>query len=413
MNHLSTHQLVGRRFRNSVLWGGAIVGALAVGMAGARVFEDANPPSSIAPYGEILQSSSAVSQGVELKLIAASFSGSESQVRLNVLVRDESALRNAVGGGERIERVAPSGTNYTGPFDGAPITSTMNRLGETVLVLPAVQVPPNYDGLLSFHISSLTAEVDGRVVVVEGSWPLVLAGPSPTEIATQLRREELEEATVLVEGQAARTSGFRTISETRIAVELPPGMSMITASVLRVDGKRIPARSFGNDGQVVTTSFPPTDFGGSVEFELGTLAMFRGEPSTVTVSMKDALDAADGDETFAIPASAVLSGDPARVISGEQGRYGTRKWVGIEVVGNWQSPDPEAPPHMFDGNGVKLLSAHVISSYRKDVNGTVGEGTSKIAAFITGDTNLDQLTLVLSPSTVPTGQEYVVGLRPK
>ena len=404
---------VNRFLKPSAIWLAAVFGALAVGVAGARVFNNSQPSPSAMPFDEVTQSASAVSKGVELDAIGASFSGSETLLRFKVTVKDEDALRSALGVAGSIQRIAPSGTYYSGPFGGAPLTSTMNKLGETVLILPPLQAPIDYDGTFVFNVTGVTVYLDSRPVLLEGDWPLKLNGPHPAELEARLRREEFNVSNLTTDGREARAYGFRTVSETRVSIDLPDGVTMLTQAVLRVDGKRIPPRSFGNEGNTVTTSFPATAFGAAVEIELGAIAKFNGEPVVITVSMKEALAQAKGAGTFDIPAAAVLAGDPKRVLGGEQGTYSSRRWVGLEVVGNWQSADPADPPQIIDGRGVQLQRAHLLSGYRKDVNGVVSEGTSKVAAFITDDTDLGQITLVLSPSTVPDGQTYIVALHPE
>ncbi len=231
-------------------------------------------------------------------------------------------------------------------------------------------------------------------------------------------RQGFVETVITVDGREARVIGYRTPSETRISVDLPGGLTMLTQATLRVDGKRLVPGSSSSDGQVTTTVFPTTKLDAAVEFELGAIAKFEGEPSFITVAMKDVLKAADGDAEFPIPAIAVVAGDASRVISGEQGKYGSssgspRRWVGIEVVGNWNGGPHDFAPQILDGKGVELQRAHMMSSYRKDANGAVSEGTTKIAAFTTNDSDLSQLTLVLSPSTVPDGETYSVQLQPE
>ena len=404
---------ISRHWKSAAFWLTAVLGALAVGVAGARVFSNSEPASSVTPFDEVAQSATAVSHGVELEALGASFSGSETLLRFKVSVTDEQVLRSALGVTGSIQRVTPGGTHYTGPFGGGPMTSTNNKLGETVLILAPLQVPNDYDGTFGFSVTGVSVYVDSRVLLLAGEWSLRLNGPLPAELAARLRREEFATSTFTIDGREARAYGSRTVSETRIIVDLPEGVSMLTQAVLRVDAKRIPARSFSSEGQTVTTSFPATEFGAAVEMELGAIAKFTGDSAIVTVAMKDALAQANGAGTFEIASGAVLVGDPTRVLGGEQGKYGTRRWVGLEVVGNWQSSDPAGSPQIIDGRGVQLVGAHVFSSYRKDANGVVGEGTSSIAAFITDDTDLSQITLLLSPSTVPTGKAYLATLHPE
>lgn len=240
-----------------------------------------------------------------------------------------------------------------------------------------------------------------------------ILGSEPEEAPIATYHEDFGQSVILVDGQEARVFGFRTETETVVSLELPTGVSMLTTAVLLAGDERLSARTSRRNGQTIMTWFPATTRGSSVELELGAIAIFGAELPPITVSMADVLDEADGNERFAIPPEAVINGDPARIISGAQGRYGDQKWIQIEVVGNWQSTDPDALPHMLDGKGVNLPKAHMISGYRKDDNGVVSEGTSEIGYFITGKTDLRHVTLLFSPSTVPTGQEYVISLSPQ
>lgn len=385
-----------RLWRPAVVWTVAVVAALALGIAGALVFNQSSPPPPAAPFNEIEQSASATGQGVTIGALGASFSGTETILRLRLTVEDEKAILDQIGADGPVRRVLLSGTGYSGPFDGSPMTSAASRTGEVLVHLPPLRTNGTYDGTVELRISELSVQVGHGPGVLHGEWTLALKGPAVADAAQQLRVESLASPDLVVAGGRATITGVRSRSETRISISLPAGTLMLSQPLLEVDGDRLAPRSFNAEKGQAVASFPATGFGRPIVLRLGAIAVAgEGETTAFVLNIEELLWRVGEAGEFEIPAGVVLDGQQDLLLGGEQGKYSDRPWVGLAVRGNWH-PD-NGQPMITDASGSAVELAHVQVGYQKDANGNILEGTTAIGFFVDGDVGLSRLTIVLGP----------------
>jgi hypothetical protein len=361
---------------------------------------------------EIAQSAAASDHGVTIEALGAAFSGTETLLRLNIAVEDDSDVLARIGRDGSIERVTISGTGYSGPFGGEPLRSTTIREGDVLLHLAALEVPADYDGEIDFEVSALNVFVDSRPVLLEGEWRLTLAGPHPSEIEERLRVEEFAPVLIELEGSAAEVSAVRSRSATMVTITLPEGILMVSPPTLRAEGEQLMPVTFDAEAAETRATFVPTPFGEEVELELGTLATARGSRGeTISVAFSDVLEEADGAEEFDVPVSAILEGNPVLVLGGVQGEYRRGgRWVGLVLAGSWHPENSQ--PVFIDGRGVELELAHVQVGYARDAKGTIGDSTTNAAAFVGDDADLDRLTIVLGGQSTVDNSGHTAKLVP-
>lgn len=400
-----------RLWRPAVVWMAVLVAALALGVAGALVLNQSSPPPSAAPFDEIKQSASATGQGVTIEALGASYSGTETILRLRLTVKDEEAILDRIGAGGPVRRVVPSGAGYSGPFDGSPMTSTANQLGELLVHLPPLQTTDTYDGTVKLQISELSVQLDHGFGVLGGEWILPLKGPAVADAASQMRVESLASSELVVKGGTATIAGVRSRSETRISVSLPAGVLMLSQPLLDVGGNRLTPRSFSVENGHAVAAFAPTAFGQPVVLRLGAIAVADNQETTgFALNLKELLLRVGKSETFKLPAEVVLDGPQNLLTHGEQGTYGDRPWVGLVIRGNWH-PD-NGQPIVTDANGATLDLAHVQVGYEKDANGNILEGTTAIGFFVNGAVDLSRVTIVLGPRSAIDRTPYAATLTP-
>lgn len=397
------------RLWKPAVWVSVLIAALALGVAGAVLLNQPSPPRPAAPFDEIGQSGSVTDQGVTIEALGASYSGTETLLRLRLTVEDEAMVREGAGASGAVRSVVVSGPRYSGPFDGSAATSTMNGLGELMVHLPPLQPGDDYDGRYELRISELGVQFDLARATLPGDWTLQLAGPAPSDIADRLRIETFHASNLGIDGGEATITGLRSTSETQVSIALPDGRMTLTRPLLEVDGEGYAARSFNVEDGVATASFAATPFGKPVVVRLGAIAAATEGESTTFVLALDALREHAGDaETFPIPDGMILDGPAEYLVEGQQGAYMDRKWFGFVVKGNWHPENGE--PIITDANGRELDLAHVGVGYEKDANGTVREGTTEIGFFVDGNRDLGHVTIVLGPSSQVDRNAYTVTL---
>lgn len=394
------------------LWTLAGIAGLAIVVAGCTGLNgSAEAPQRDLP-DEIAQSAAASDHGVTIEALGAAFSGTETLLRLEITVEDDSDVRARLGRDGSIERVTISGTGYSGPFGGEPLTSTTIREGDVLVHLAALEVPADYDGEIDFEVTALNVFVDSRPVLLEGAWPLTLAGPHPAEIGAQLRVEEFAPAVIELEAGPAEVAGIRSRSATTVSITLPEGVLMVSPPTLRSDGEQLMPVTFEPEAPDVSVTFAATTFGEEVEVKLGTLATPRGpRGETVTLAFSDVLDEADGAEEFDIPASVIVAGNPELILRGVQGRYNKGSWVGVILAGAWHPENSK--PVFIDGQGDELELAHLQIGYARDANGATGNGTTNAAAFVRDDTDLERLTIMLGGQSTVDNSGHTARLVPR
>lgn len=398
-------------YKPAVIALGVIGAAMFVGISAALLLAP-SPPAAHQPFEEIPQTAVASSHGVTIRALGASFSGTETILRLKVAVTDPGAVSAALGQGVDSSPLAPSGRGYSGPFPPAPLTATLNRAGEVVVVMPALAVGDNYTGTLALHFTSIQSLTGSNDNTLDGDWPLSIVGPDPATIAEQLRIDQFSASTIRLGTDQISISGLRSHSETRVSISLDSGLRMLSAPALISGGTRTAAASVDLSGSVVTASFPSTPFGSDVQLELGTIATSSsGGPSPIIVRLSEVLSRAGNSTRFPIVASDVISGDAQLVLKGEQGTYGQRRWVGFQVSGDWHPTS--SSPKIVDGRGQELALAHVQVGYQKDASGTILEGTTNIAAFVDADSDLSRVTMLLGDRSIVDHGVYKVTLNVK
>lgn len=400
-----------RAWRPLALWAAVLGGALALGVGGALVFRESPPPPSARPFNEIAQSSSTTSNGVRVDALGASYSGTETLLRLRITVEDEALVLGQIEQTGPVRRVIVSGTGYSGPFDGSPLTSTSNRLGELLVHLPPLEPPVDYEGRVPFSISELTVQLDRGSASLRGSWALELEGPPVSTVAEQLRIEQLKPAAIALPAGSATVDAVRSLSETRVSISLPAGTVMLSQPLLEVESSRLAPRSFAFDGAQVTASFDATPFGEPVVLRLGAIAARNeGDSEAWTVALEELLSGIGSAESFEISPAAILDGSASLVVRGEQGTYAERPWVGFVLKGDWHPENGQ--PLVTDANGSVLELAHVQVAYEKDANGNILEGTTAIGFFVDGDVDLRYVTLVAGPRSEVDRSAYSATLSP-
>jgi hypothetical protein len=381
-------------------------------VAGALVLNPSSPPRAAAPFDEIEQSASATEQGVMIEALGASYSGTETILRLRLTVDDEEALLERLGAAGPVRRVILSGTGYSGPFDTGAMTSTPNRPGELLVHLPPLQVTDSYDGTVELQIAQLTVQLGHASRMLQGEWTLPLRGPAIATLADQLRVESLAPSELVVAGRPAIIVGVRSRSETRLVISLPDGVLMLSQPEIELDGNRLAPRSFNAENGQAIAAFPPTAFGQPVLLHLGTIAKADPQETRAFVLDVTELTARVGTaDRFDIPREGVvLDGPQNLIIAGEQGEYSNRRWIGLVVRGNWH-PD-NGLPMVTDATGITLDLAHVQVGYQKDVNGNILEGTTSIGFFDDGKADLSRVTIVLGPRSAIERAHYSTTLVP-
>lgn len=394
------------------LWAVAGLAVLAVVTAGCMGLKQSTGSQQVELPDQIDQSAVASDHGVRIEALGASFSGTETLLRLKLTVEDEPEVLDALRSDGSIDRIAITGTGYSGPFGGEPLTSTTNRQGDVLVRLPALEVR-SYYGDINFEVSALNVFVDSQPVLLEGAWPLTLAGPAPSDVEDRLRIEEFAPAVIELDSGRAEVSGVRSRSATMVEVTLPEGTLMVSPPTLFVDGELLAPESFEAEASAVRARFAATPFGQEVELALGTLASVQGtRAETITLSFADVLDEAEGAEEFDIPDSAILEGSPGLVLGGEQGEYRRGgRWVGLVLAGSWHPENGK--PVFIDGRGRELELAHVQIGYARDRDGTTGDGTTNVAAFVGANADLDRLTIVLGGQSTVDNSGHTARLAPR
>lgn len=401
-----------RPLRSTFVVAGVVVAALLVTVVAAVALRDRpTPPSPARPFDEIAQDTSAVDQGIEIRALGASYSGTETLLRFRLTVDGDNPSLRDIAANDTIRRVVLSG--YEGPFADGPMTSTVNHFGELLVHLPSLQSAiPGYDGSLTLSVTDLLVHFDSRTATLPGQWRLDLAGPEPTKLAEQLRVERLVSPGVELPAGSASVEAIRSRSTTEVTIVLPAETTMLTQPIITLrDGEQLAPVSFSVSEDTVTTAFVTTPFETPFVLQFGAIgAVEPGAIAPIVFSLASMPSGSGSQSEFDIPAGAVLSGPDDLVVRGERGDYDGREWAGLVLRGNWH-PDNHQPV-ATDASGAALALAHVHVGYTKDVNGTVQEGTTAIAFFIDNH-DLSRVTLTLGPRSMVDPTAYSTTLTPE
>jgi len=400
------------------IWVFVLALAAVGGIAAASFLRDGGGPEPPRRQAnQVGQDASATSKGIELKVIGATFSGTETLLEMRAAIVDEAQVGQAAGQAE-VRLVLPARDGFSGPFAGTILSVGTRADGGLLVHLPPL-VPlsarPDYDGAVPLTIRAVNLRTAAGDVRLEGNWDLVLSGPTPDKLAEALRLEDLKPTTFAVQGLEVAASGQRSTSETRVEVTMPTGLTALTQSYLIVDGQRLAPYSWGETPNGVLTSFPPTKFGTPVTFDLGPVGVTDPADSvSVTIAIGEALRRAEGGPEgkgkFAIGPSDVLAGDPDIVISGERGSgWDGGEWVSVTIKGTWDHNDM---PKVFDGQGGELRLLAYGTGYTKDLAGNIGPGETEVRVLLTDPSKIERLTIVMGGQAAVDRQEHTVTLRP-
>jgi hypothetical protein len=386
--------------------------AFGLALASAAAFSAWNPEPKPKHYDDIKQSATATAKGIRLEVLGASFSGTETLVRMKASVADPEALRGEVGT-DSVSLVVPAPQGFSGPFNEGESATRRIPSGELLVTLPSILSEAGYDGTVDLKFDELMVTVPSGPTRLSGQWSLRLTGPAPGDLSSVLRMEEFLERRIEVQGHEIIANGRRSTSATYVEIVLPPGVLMVAQPLLHSEGERLAPQSFAPLEGKVEVSFPPTQFETEVALELGSLALSTGEqPEPVIVDIGSAIrrsGTADGE--FDIDPLDIVGGPAQLVLGGDSGRYNARPWVGLELAGNWHPEGGKAI--VFDQKGNELTVAHVQVGYRKDLDGSVREGSTNIAVFVDDVQTVGRLTFILGvPSRLAEPQPQVV-LRPR
>ncbi|MCB0056414.1 MAG: hypothetical protein KDE45_05290, partial [Caldilineaceae bacterium] len=221
-----------------MIWAAVFVGAALVGVTSARILTQPDLPGPPQPFYEIPQVAESRSSGLVVTALGASYSGTETLLRLRVTVDDERFLLAHLGADGPVRRVSPAALGPGGPFDGVEAASRKTELGETLVHLPPLPAGPGYDGRVPLSITAMTVDLDTGPAYLAGDWTLNLVGPAPELVADQLRVEEFAATAIGVGPGDAEVSGVRSRSETKIEITLPHGVLMLSQPVMRVGEHR-------------------------------------------------------------------------------------------------------------------------------------------------------------------------------
>lgn len=345
-------------------------------------------------------------------MVGATFSGTETLLRMRATVVDRDAVPKEVGS-DGVKRIVPAPDGFGGDLAAGRAVTGLGPSSDLLVTLPPIVPPEGYTGEVTVRVGAMVVSAGAGPIRIEGDWVLTVAGPPPSDMAEVLRVEYLGEATVAVGGKEATVRAVRSTSETRVTIVLPAGLQMITQPML-VDGvERVgPYSGRERDGEPAM-SFPPTPFESEVALELGAVIKIdSADTPPLVIDLGAALERSPkGSEEFLISPEDVLSGPAELVLGGEQGKHGTRSWVGVVVSGNWH-PDDEVPA-IFDAAGRQLERASVEVGYRKADDGSVLEGTTSIGAFLDKISQVGVITVVLGGQSEIVSQGERVTLRPE
>jgi hypothetical protein len=399
-----------------LVWAFVLSAVVAGGLTIGALMRPAGSPQPQPPeLRGIPQTATAESGGVLIRAESASFSATETVLRLTLSETDAATLRQVTGGAE-VSAIVPARDGFDpGGWAGYVLEAHRTRTGEVLVRLPAFVPGGSYDGTALLNVTGLTVRLPGGEVRLPGDWVLALAGPRPADLASALRLEEFEASAIEVAGSSAAVTGLRSSTETQIAVDLPASLIVLGQPTLKVGSETLAPTLVSRNGSVLTVSFPATPFGKGATFDLGAVAVpARSDTPPLTVAIGAAfrrakLSGTEGE--FAIGRDDVLSGQADMVVSGRRGSYVGRPWVSVVVQGVFHQ-EVSGPPTILAQDGTVLDVAHMQTGYSKDGQGNILPGVTDIAAFVGDPAKLETMTLVFGTGSVVSQGPHTAVLRP-
>jgi hypothetical protein len=150
--------------------------AFGLALASAAAFSAWNPEPKPKHYDDIKQSATATAKGIRLEVLGASFSGTETLVRMKASVADPEALRGEVGT-DSVSLVVPAPQGFSGPFNEGESATRRIPSGELLVTLPSILSEAGYDGTVDLKFDELMVTVPSGPTRLSGQWSLRLTGP--------------------------------------------------------------------------------------------------------------------------------------------------------------------------------------------------------------------------------------------
>jgi hypothetical protein len=140
--------------RPVLTWVGVAGLALGLALTSAAAFSTWNPEPKAKSYDDIEQSASATSKGSRLEVLGASFSGTETLLRMIASVADQEALRGEIGT-DSVTLLVPAPRGFRGPFAEGEAVAGRTRVGELLVTLPPILSDADYDGTVDLEFEEL------------------------------------------------------------------------------------------------------------------------------------------------------------------------------------------------------------------------------------------------------------------
>lgn len=408
---------------------GAAVAGLAFALAVRALTGDSSP---VPEFGAAVvpQNSTATADGVELTLLRATFSGTETTIDLRVAV-DGAPVKPS-------EITFPPASMDASEFVGPGISRVaFGPDSDVILELPPVAHP----GATKLSFRNLVTGEKQR----GGPWNLTLNGPREVDFASIMRLETLRAETVDIAGTSVLVNGTRSASRTVITYALPEGFRELAPPRMTMpDGKKVQPVTFEDGGSGIEAAFPVTAMGSAVNLEFGPFGKdWPSSSTTVTVNLAQAMTRAgvnkytDGNVPFI--AADVTGGDPNVPLSFAIGRERTDSSQGVPMDFGRTTPngevdaltlhlrgtfhfrmDSEAPspytstPGLRDAHDMPLRILWSSAGYAKSADGSITTGETKAVYFLEPWLDMSRVTIVLgNPATVISGNSRVTLAAPK
>ena len=341
---------------------------------------------------EVPQSAEASDSGIHLRVLGALFSGSETVVRMEASIDYEKL---GVTSAARVQ-VPQDGLTDTS-FAEPTARSATNPLGELLVYLPPVDASNRTGPTVGLHLQALEI-VDGTDLRhVNGEWSLELTLP-----AADVDRYRIERAsgTADVDGVRLEASMLRSASQTVVEYTTSPATLYLAPQALVTEGgNRHAPYEIQQQGDTIFAYFNPTEFGSTVTFEMGAVAVADdGAAHVLGIRVAEAFErqqvAMTPGQSVTVAPEDVAYGDGSLALAVSIGEYGERKWVELLVPGQWHVEWGE--PTITGTDGEELELAHAQVQYTKDPDLSVRPGTSRIAAFFDDPSQLSIVTFALA-----------------
>jgi len=376
------------------LGGGAFVSAL-TDQGGRR----ANDSRTLQ---EIPQASHAEDNGITLEALGAVFSGTETVLRLRISSADPAQAD-----------IFPAANGFlSNDFAGTNASFQRDGDHEILVRLPRFSPPEEYDGSTTIEFNALHVTGD-PVVRIDGSWPLLIGGPTPGDLASAMRVELVEsEPFEVMEAEGVTVRGLRSRTETILTITHSSALRFLVSPELVLPTGRLAALGWDRTATGSVARFAATEFGSAMDIDLGTVGIEQDSSFVFTVNVEGAADRVDGEfGAFPISPGDVLVGSAEMVTEGQIGFQGEQRWIGLQIRGNFHpqygADGDIVSPEVLDQDGNRLPIASIGVGYTKDEQGNVGPGATDIRAFISDYSDVELLILRIDQPTLTDSRPLV------